>query len=146
MRNREEEGLPLVNIERNPLVLIIFGLLTAAIGYYNVYLFKNVEPLAFMMMTPTVVIFVQTLWLILTPFAMIYEDRIEFRQSFFHQKRRFFIDLKQVARNKNGKFFIVYNDDEVEAMNLFGIRASHVSLLKSELEKFVEESKGKRTV
>lgn len=140
MRNREEEGIPLVNIERNPLVIVVAALLSAIVAFYNVQLFKDVNPLAFIMMTPTLILMVQTLWLVLTPFAIIYEDKIEIRQSFFHRKGRYFIDIKQISENKNGKVFIVYNDDEVEFVNLFGIKPSHLSLLVREVQKSVSAS------
>lgn len=135
MRNREEEGTPLVNIERHPLVLIIFIAATAGLAWFNFELFKVKNPLGFIMIAPTTILFIQTLWLLLTPFAMIFEDRLDIRQSFFHQKRRYFADLRQAAINKDGKFFVVYHDDEVERINLFGIRNSHVSLLKQELDR-----------
>lgn len=140
MRNKEEEGTPLVNIERNPLVLLLSVIVTAAVGYYNIQLFRDVNPLGFIIMTPTLLLFIQTLWLLLTPFAIIYENKIEIRQSFFHQKARYFIDLKQIDENKKGKVFIVYNDDEVEFLNLIGIRNSHVALLITEIQKFVTAS------
>lgn len=137
MRKREEEGTPLVNIERHPLVLIVSLGITGLLAWYNVSLFSVMHPLGFVIMTPTVILAVQSLWLILTPFAMVYADRVEFRQSFFHQKRRYFIDLKRTAINRDGKFYIVYHDDEVERLHLFGIRPSHVQLLKTELDKSV---------
>lgn len=137
MRKREEEGTPLVNIERHPLVLIVSLGITGLLAWYNVSLFSVMHPLGFVIMTPTVILAVQSLWLILTPFAMVYADRVEFRQSFFHQKRRYFIDLKRTAINRDGKFYIVYHDDEVERLHLFGIRPSHVQLLKTELDRSV---------
>lgn len=127
----------MVNIERHPLVLIVSLGITGLLAWYNVSLFSVMHPLGFVIMTPTVILAVQSLWLILTPFAMVYADRVEFRQSFFHQKRRYFIDLKRTAINRDGKFYIVYHDDEVERLHLFGIRPSHVQLLKTELDRSV---------
>lgn len=138
MRNKEEEGIRLVNIERNPLILLISAIFTAGVAFYNFQLFKDVNPLGFLIMTPTLLLLVQTLWLILTPFAIIYEDKLDIRQSFIHQKSRYFIDIKQISENKKGKVFIIYHDGEIEFINLLGIRSSHVALLKNEVEKFIK--------
>lgn len=89
-------------------------------------------------MTPTLLLLVQTLWLILTPFAIIYEDKLDIRQSFIHQKSRYFIDIKQISQNKKGKVFIIYNDGEIEFINLLGIRSSHIALLKNEVSRFIK--------
>lgn len=85
-------------------------------------------------MIPAAVLFFQCLWWIVNPFALIFEDRIELKQSMFHNGVFYFTDIKKITENKKGKVFIVYTDDETEPLNLFGIRASHISLLKSAVE------------
>lgn len=137
MRNKEKEETPLANIERNPIIVISSVMLSAALAYETVQLFKAMNPWGFMLAAPTAIICLQTLWLILNPFAIVFKDRLEIKQSFFHHKDCYFIDIKQIARNKKGKIYITYHDNEIERINLFGIRNSHVDLLKAEVEKHI---------
>jgi hypothetical protein len=137
VRNEEEYGIPLVNIERNPFILISFFGLSALISFGGYQLLKNVNPWGFMVMIPAAFLCFQSLWLLLNPFAIIFKDKIAIKQSFFHQKQRYFIDIKQITESKGGKIYLVYNDGELEPINLFGIKHSHTQLLKSEMEKFV---------
>lgn len=95
-------------------------------------------------MIPGVILFFQVLWLIVNPFALVFDDKIEIKQSFFHSKLRYFVDIKRVSESKAGRLYITYNDDEMEALNLFGIKPSHMQLLKSEMQKFVAEGLLKR--
>ena len=93
------------------------------------------NPWGFIVMGPAAIFSFQTLWLMLNPFALVFKDKIEIRQSFFHSKDRYFIDIKRIAKNKKGALYITYHDDEIERINLFGIKAAHVDLFKSEVEK-----------
>ncbi len=88
-----------------------------------------------LMMIPAAFCVFQTIWLLLNPFASFYTDRVEIRQTLFHHQQRFFIDIRKVSQDSNGRLFITYNDDEVEKLNLFGIRKNHISVLKENLEK-----------
>lgn len=90
-------------------------------------------------MVPTAILFFQVLWLIMNPFAIVFDDKVEMKQSLFHNKLWYFVDIKKVGENKKGKLYITYNDDEMEAMSLFGIRPSHTKVLKAEMEKMVSE-------
>lgn len=144
MKNIQKESEPLVNIERNPLLLLAFAVVCGALGYYTYTLFVAVSPMAFIAMVPAAILLFQLLWLIVNPFALVFEDKIEIKQSFFHHKFRYFVDIKKISQGKSGKIYITYNDDEMEALNLFGIRSSHQQLLKSEMEKSVLQSLQKR--
>jgi hypothetical protein len=93
-----------------------------------------------MVAIPGAILSFQSLWLLLNPFAMIYEDRFEIRQSFVHRKERYFVDIKRVTQKRNGKLYITFNDDEIERINLMGIKPSHVSILKEKVQNLVTES------
>ena len=140
MRNEAEIEIPLVNIDRNPLFLLISVIISTVILYFGCSLLQNVNGWGFIVLIPGTIISFQTLWLLLNPFALVYSDKIEIKQSFFHHKFRYFVDIKKIIETKNGKIYITYNDDEVEAINLFGIKASHLTLLKTEIEKSVNEN------
>jgi hypothetical protein len=137
VRNEEEYGIPLVNIERSPLFLICFIAITAVISYLGYQLLKNVNPWGFIVMIPALTLSFQTLWFLLNPFAIVFKDKIAIKQSFFHQKELYFIDIKQITEGKQGKVYITYHDGDLEPINLFGIKPSHIQLLKTEVEKFV---------
>jgi hypothetical protein len=135
VRNEEEYGIPLVNIERSPLFLIFFIAASLVISYLGYQLLKNVNPWGFMAMIPALTLSFQTLWFLLNPFAIVFKDKIAIKQSLFHQKELYFIDIKQITEGKQGKIYITYHDGELEPINLFGIKPLHVQLLKAEVEK-----------
>jgi len=140
VKNIEKEETPLQYIERNPIFLLIsvgISVLIILIGYT---MLKNMNPWGFIVLVPGAILSFQSVWWLLHPFALVFEDKIEIKQSLLHHKYRYFVDLKRVSESKKGKIYITYNDDEMEALNLFGIKASHVSLLKSEMERSVIEN------
>lgn len=139
MRNREIEEPALVNIERNPLIVIISVAVSALLVFETYQLLNAMNPWGFMMLAPAGIVSFQTLWLILTPFAMVFKNKIEIKQSFFQHKDHYFIDIKHIAQNKKGKMYITYQDNEIERIHLFGIRASHIALFKSEVEKMISK-------
>jgi hypothetical protein len=144
VKNTEKEEVVLLNIERNPLFLTISTLISALIVFWGYLLLKDVNPLGFLVLIPGSVFSFQSLWWLLHPFALVFEDKIEIKQSLMHHKFRYFVDVKKITQSKKGKLYITYNDDEMEALNLFGIKASHISLLKSEMERSVSANIEKR--
>jgi len=88
-------------------------------------------------MIPAAILSFQSLWFLLHPFAIIFEDKIEIKQTLFQYKEHYFIDIKKITENKKGRLFITYKDDEVEPIRLFGIKTGHIQLLKKEIEKFI---------
>lgn len=145
MKNIEKEEVPLLNIERSPLVILIFALVCAAIVYSGYHLLAEVNPWGFIVMIPGAILSFQVLWLLVNPFAIVFDDKIEIKQSLFHHKLRYFVDIKRISESKKGRIYITYNDDEMEALNLFGIRNSHTRLLKAEVEKLVLAGLQKRS-
>ena len=83
------------------------------------------NPVGFLIMIPGFFMAFQSLWIVLHPFTLIFADRFEIKQSLFRNKIRYFIDIKQVKQGQNGKLYITFNDDEIEKINLFGMRSSH---------------------
>ena len=151
MNSKEKEAPPLLNIERNPLILLVSATITAILAYLTYITIFNkqvmeVKPYGFFLFVPTMFISFQTLWYLLNPFALLYEDKLEIKQSLFHNKFRYYVDLKNVSALANGGFRITYNDNETEQLNLFGIRPSHKALLREELNKQVLISIAKRAL
>lgn len=75
---------------------------------------------------------------------MLFDDKLEIKRSLFSNKMLFFVDVKKVGNIKKGSLFISYNDDEIDKINLFGIRTSQTATLISELEKHVTITLNKR--
>jgi hypothetical protein len=145
VKNTERETLPLASIERSSLLLLTAIAVSGVTVGWALILLMRVDPLGFMVMIPGVIFSFQTLWLLLNPFAKIYADRIEIRQSFLHGRTRYFVDIKKIQKAKDGKIYITYNDDEVEHVHLFGIRKTQKDLLKDEFRKHIVASVNTRT-
>lgn len=149
MRKKEKDEIPLVYIERNPLMLILSILLTTGMAYLT---FQNVfnkdvmevKPLAFLLTVPTLILFFQTLWFILNPFGIIYEDKIEIKWFMLNKRSWYFIDFKKTIGFEKGSLIALYNDDEAVNLSLFGIKSSHKELLRKEIDKKILESTSKR--
>jgi len=144
VKKQQKEEIPLINIERSPVILILWVLFNAGLVYSTYLLFSIINPWGFILMIPTVIMSFLTLWLLMNPFAVFFEDKLEFRQSFFNNSTLYFIDVKKVIDVKGGKLKIIYNDDDLDAFVLYGIKSSHAELLKKSLENFVSESLQKR--
>lgn len=140
MKNIKKEEIPRLNIERNPLFLLISVLISAFIVFLGYQLLKDVNPLGFLVLIPGSVLSFQSLWWLLNPFALVFDDRLEIKQSLLHHKYRYFVDVKKISASKKGKLYLTYNDDEIEVLNLFGIKSSQISLLKAEMERSISES------
>ncbi|MCE3228534.1 MAG: hypothetical protein K0S32_3085 [Bacteroidetes bacterium] len=144
MKKKEKEEVPLVSIERNVALIALWLLINGGIVYLTYRLFSVMNPWGFIAMVPAVIMSFLTLWLLLNPFAVFFEDKLEFKQTFFNNSVIYFIDIKQVIELKHNRLKIVYNDDDEDAFILYGIRGSHRALLKKHLEEFVSQSIEKR--
>lgn len=140
MRNLENEQIPLLSIERSPIFLIINVFLSVLMSFFAYKLFEAMNPWGFVVMVPTTLLVFQTAWWLLNPFAQVYDNRVELKQSLFHDKIRYFVDITKTELSSKGILFITYNDEEVEALNLFGIKPSQSSLIQSVIDKSVAEN------
>jgi hypothetical protein len=141
VRNEEKIEIPLISIERNPVLLLgslAISLILVFIGYS---LLKDVNPWGFMVMIPAAFLSFQTIWFLMNPFALIFNNRFEIKQSLFRNKIRYYSDIKKFTQSKSGKFYITFFDDDVELLNVFGIKKAHSAMLHSELNKFVALNK-----
>lgn len=93
--------------------------------------------MGFMAMVPAGLIAFHTMWYMLNPFGIVYKNKITIRQSLFHHKDYYYIDIKKITQRKNGRLYITFKDDDVETMRLFGIKPAHVALIKNEIEKHI---------
>lgn len=133
----EKEEKVLLHIERDPLFLLTSVLISGGIVFAGYQLLKAVNPWGFIVLIPGGIFSFQTVWWLLNPFGLVFADKIEIKQSLLHHRYRYFVDLKKVSVSKKGKLIVTYTDDNMEAMNLFGIKAAHLMLLKTEMEKSI---------
>ncbi|MDX2173046.1 MAG: hypothetical protein SFY56_08000 [Bacteroidota bacterium] len=149
MKKIEQDETPLLNVERHPLVIIVALLLCTCFIYLTfITIFKKeafeVNPLGFFLFVPTLFICFQTLWFILNPYGLFYEDRFEVKKSFLSSKQWYFIDIKKVGELKSKGFIITYNDDEMERIKLTAAKPAHKKLMRDAFLKYVNVSLQKR--
>ena len=149
MKKIEHIETPLLNIERHPLVLIIALALDTVFVYLTfIFVFKRqafeVNPLGFFLFVPTLFICFQTLWLILNPYGILYEDRFEVKKSFLSSKQWYFIDIIKVGDLRTKGFIITYNDGEMERIKLSAAKPAHKKLMQEAFVKYVDLSLEKR--
>ena len=144
MRNKEKDEVALVNLDRNPLILLASIGISTVLVYLSFTFILDLNPWGFVLMIPASFLSFQTIWMLLTPFAMVFDDKIEIKRSLFSNKMLFYVDVKKVNSLKNTTMFISYNDDEIDKIRLFGIKANQIGSLISELEKHVTIALNKR--
>ena len=144
MKNNEPEEVPVASIERNPWLLAASFLTSAVFIFWGYLLLKDVNPAGMLVMIPGGIFGFQSLWFLLHPFALIYADKVEIRQSFLHHRTRYFVDMKETHLAEKGGIYITYNDDEIERLNLFGIRESQKNFLDSHFKAQITSSLQKR--
>jgi len=134
--NGKIEEPPLVYISRNPLWLMVSTVLSIVFLYGTYALLRDMNPLGFLFFIPSALIAFHTLWFFLHPFAGIYQNKIEFKPSLFHQKTRYFIDIARTGLDKSGALIIEYTDGDTERVRLHGIHKAHINTLLSSLPSF----------
>ncbi len=138
MKNFEAEEIVVLNIERSTTVVLSSLTISLLITWFGYYLLTKVNPWGFLVLVPAVILCFQTLWMLLTPYALVFKDKIEIKRSLFSNKIWYFIDIKKISENKNGKLYVVYHDDELEPLNLRGIKPSHASIVRLQIEKSIK--------
>lgn len=124
MKKRKEDK-PLEYFERSYLLLTLFIVVTIVLSYESYVLIMDFNPIGLVLGVPALILFFQTLWLILNPYAIIYENKFEIKRSIINSKIWYFLDIKQVGESDARGFIIRYNDDDPERVSDFGIRPSH---------------------
>jgi hypothetical protein len=136
---KEVREQPELNIERSPLILIISVILALLLIFSTYRLFVDVNPWGFLIMIPALFYGYHTLWILLNPFAMVFRDRVEMKQSLFTNKQYFFNDIKRIQES-SGRIYVVFKDDDSEPLRLFGIQPAARAVLK---KAFFEKVTGK---
>lgn len=144
MRKKEKDEISIFNIDRNPLFIIVSIMLSIVLDYLSYTWILNLIPWGFVMLIPAAFFSFHTIWLILTPYALFYEDKLEIKRNLFSNNMLFFVDVKKVGEITKNNLTITYNDGELSVIKLSGIKTNQKTTLKSELEKHVAFSISKR--
>lgn len=138
MKNKEEE--PKEYFERSILLVVTVTISGLLIDWFSIKMLLDVNPWGSATAIPGLVITLQALWLIVNPYAVIYDDRFEIKQSLLYNKEFYYLDAKSINSKSSMSFQLVYNDGDIDKLPLLGMRASHKEKFKARLTEKINES------
>ncbi len=137
MKNNENE--PKEYFERN----ILFVMLCIGAGiicdWLSFYLLKKVNPWGTAFIVPGFLLTLQGLWLLVHPYAILFDDRLEIKQNFIYNKEIYYLDSNGVENTKS-KLRLIYNDGEKTVLPLRGMRSSHKLTFENKLAEKIKLS------
>lgn len=135
MKNEDEE--PKEYFERNMLFVIALTIIALGIDYLAFYTLKKTNPWGVLIGVPGIILTLQALWLLVNPYAIVYEDRFEIKQSLLSHKQFYYLDAKSVNNKKSNYITIVYMDNDEENISIFGIKNDQKALFLKKIEEMV---------
>ena len=138
MKNKEEE--PKEYFERSVLLVLTVAISGLLLDWFSIKMLLDVNPWGSATAVPGLILTLQGLWLIVNPYAVVYENRFEIKQSLMYNKEFYYLDAKGV----NDKCQLIYNDGDLEKLHLIGMRESHKQAFKNKLSEKINESLTKR--
>ncbi len=138
MKNKDEE--PKEYFERSVLLVISVTAFAGLLDWLAIKMLIDVNPWGSAVGIPGLTITLQALWLIVHPYAVVYEDRFEIKQSLLYNKEFYYLDAKAIDGKSNTSVGLVYNDGDFEKISLLGMRASHKEKFKTTLSEKINES------
>ncbi|HRG02518.1 MAG TPA: hypothetical protein PKZ75_15500 [Bacteroidia bacterium] len=138
MKNKEEE--PKEYFERSILLVATVAISGLLIDWFSIKMLLDVNPWGSATAIPGLVITLQALWLIVNPYAVVYEDRFEIKQSLLYNKEFYYLDAKSINSKSSMSFNLVYNDGDFDKLPLLGMRASHKEKFKARLTEKINAS------
>lgn len=138
MKNKDEE--PKEYFERNILLVVTITISGLLIDWYSIKMLLDVNPWGSATAIPGLIITLQALWLIVNPYAVVYEDRFEIKQSLMYNKEFYYLDAKSIDEKGSQSIQLVYNDGDFDKLPLLGMRASHKQKFKDRLTEKIKES------
>ncbi len=135
MKNKDEE--PQEYFERSILLVATVAISGVLLDWFSIKMLLDVNPWGSATAIPGLILTLQALTLIVNPYAIVYEDRFEIKQSLLYNREFYFLDFRGFDE-KSKK--LVYNDGDTENLPLLGMRASHKKLFKARLAEKINES------
>lgn len=142
MKNIKEE--PKEYFERNITLVICILLSSLVLDVISFNLLIDVNPWGSATAIPGLILTFQALWLLVNPYAIVYEDRFEIKQSLIYNREFYFLDAKDIELKSMQKIHLVYNDGDLEKIPLFGMRGSHKGVFKDRLVEKIKLSLNNR--
>ena len=138
MKNDENE--PKEYFERNILMVILCIGAGLFLDWLSIHFLMQVNPWGTLSAVPGLALTIQGLWLMVNPYAVIYDDRFEIKQNLIYNKEFYYLDAKRLEHKKPGNLLVVYNDGETERLPLFGMRASYKEKFRLALSEKIAQS------
>ncbi|MBK6983268.1 MAG: hypothetical protein IPH32_00245 [Bacteroidetes bacterium] len=135
MKNKDEE--PKEYFERSILLVATVAISGVLLDWFSIKMLLDVNPWGSATAIPGLILTLQALTLIVNPYAIVYDDRFEIKQSLLYNREFYFLDFRGFDE-KSKK--LVYNDGDTENLPLLGMRASHKKLFKARLAEKINES------
>jgi len=135
VKNKDEE--PKEYFERSILLVAAVAISGVLLDWFSIKMLLDVNPWGSATAIPGLILTLQALTLIVNPYAIVYEDRFEIKQSLLYNREFYFLDFTGFDE-KSKK--LVYNDGDTENLPLLGMRASHKKLFKAKLAEKINES------
>ena len=135
MKKKDEE--PKEYFERSILLVATVAISGVLLDWFSIKMLLDVNPWGSATAIPGLILTLQALTLIVNPYAIVYEDRFEIKQSLLYNREFYFLDFTGFDE-KSKK--LVYNDGDTENLPLLGMRASHKKLFKAKLAEKINES------
>jgi len=142
VKNKEEE--PKEYFERDSILVVLVLLSSLVLDIISLNLLIDVNPWGSATAIPGLVLTFQALWLLVNPYAIVYEDRFEIKQSLIYNREFYFLDTKGIELTSMQSIQLVYNDGDVEKIPLFGMRTSHKLIFKDRLKEKIKLSLNNR--
>lgn len=138
MKNKDEE--PKEYFERSILLVVIVTAAAIGLDWLAIQMLIDVNPWGSAVGIPSLTLTLQALWLIVHPFAVVYEDRFEIKQSLLYNKEFYYLDAKSIGGESSMALKLVYNDGDTDRLPLLGMRASHKQKFKARLAEKISDS------
>jgi len=135
VKNKDEE--PKEYFERSILLVATVAISGVLLDWFSIKMLLDVNPWGSATAIPGLILTLQALTLLVNPYAIVYEDRFEIKQSLLYNREFYFLDFRGFDE-KSKK--LVYNDGDTENLPLLGMRASHKKLFKAKLAEKINES------
>lgn len=138
MKNKDEE--PKEYFERNILLVIIVTAVAVGLDWLAIQMLIDVNPWGSAVGIPSLTLTLQALWLIVHPYAVVYDDRFEIKQTLLYNKEFYYLDAKAIDGKSAIYLNLVYNDGDIDRLPLLGMRPSHKQKFKEKLAEKISES------
>lgn len=127
-------------IERSVSFTIIVFVVAALLDWLSIYMLININPWGTLVGVPAIALTLQALWLMVNPYAIIFDDKFEIKQSLLYNREFYYLDAKNIEDKKQTSFIMVYNDDDLQSLPLLGVKQSQRKLFLSHLQQHIAES------